>query len=95
MRKIQTERYIKPETICIGDTIKVTTKEMDTEVSRVGRVARRLHYNQITEYITAEGVSLLVQNRGMVDCKVTLLKREDGLDVRENNLQTLFDFSVV
>lgn len=34
-------RYIKPETIHIGDTVKVTKKTKDAEVSIVGIVANR------------------------------------------------------
>lgn len=52
-------RYIKPETICIGDVIRVTEKKRDTTVSVVGTVAKRERGRNYTEYVTAEGVTLL------------------------------------
>jgi hypothetical protein len=69
-------RYIKPESIQIGDTVKVSKPFQDAIVSTVGIVAKRDHVGDFTEYLTAQGVLLLEHNRRMPEkVKVTLLNR--------------------
>lgn len=53
------ERYIKPEVISIGDTIRVTWKEKDVTRSHVGVVATRRIDGKMTHWETAEGITLL------------------------------------
>lgn len=77
MRKVaKAARHIKPETIVIGDTIRVTRKHKDVTVSTVGTVADRQHYTHSTEYLTADGVTILEYFR-VTDktVTVTLLNR--------------------
>lgn len=77
MRNIQKPRYIKPETICIGDLIRVTRKHKDVEISVVGKVASRQHFPHSTEYQTVEGYVLLEQFYTTPEkVVVTLLQRE-------------------
>jgi hypothetical protein len=69
-------RYIKPETIVLGDVIRATVKNKDVEISHVGAVARREHNAASTEYISAEGVTLLeVYRFDDRKIRVTLLDR--------------------
>jgi hypothetical protein len=58
MRINRLARYIKPETIVIGDTIRATIKVKDIEVAVVGKVAKREHTLSGTEYISAEGATI-------------------------------------
>lgn len=84
MRTSAPVRYIKPETICIGDVIRVTTKHKDIETSVVGRVARREVYNYSTDYITNEGVTILEHFRYTgSSATVTLLERANNVTVLE------------
>lgn len=77
MRNTQKPRYIKPETICIGDLIRVTRKHKDVEISVVGKVASRQHFPRSTEYQTANGYVLLEQFYSTPEkVTVTLLHRE-------------------
>lgn len=76
--------YIKPETICIGDTIKVvySPDELnDTTRSVIGTVAAR---NQkppfTTEYLSIKGYPLLVTVQGGKNPKIVLLHREELKD---------------
>lgn len=86
-RPSQSPRYIKPEVICIGDLIRVTVQNKDTEVSTVGRVARREINNYYTEYLTTDGVTLLEHMRYHPEkVVVTLLDRKE-----DNNVIQLFD----
>lgn len=72
-----TARYIKPETICVGDVIRVTEKRQDVEVSTVGTVARRNYGTNFTEYVTEQGVTLLeVYTFDDRKIRVTLLDRQ-------------------
>lgn len=89
MRKTQTVRYIKPETICIGDVIRVTRKHKDVEISTVGRVANRQVYNYSTDYVTADGVTLYEHVRYAPIQKVTVTLIERPAD----KLEPLFDFN--
>jgi hypothetical protein len=69
-------RYIKPETICIGDTIRVTRKHKDAEISVVGKVAFRRVFNHSTEYQTEQEQVLLEHFRYTPQkLTVTLLDR--------------------
>ena len=79
-------RYIKPETICIGDLIKVTRKHKDVEISEVGRVADRQHAGRFTSYLTAEGHEIVEAIAGVpYTRKITLLDRPaDRLPGMEN-----------
>ena len=53
-------RYIKPETICIGDKIKIRFSTGDMEQTRTGTVAKREHFGRNTSEVrTAEGYVLL------------------------------------
>jgi len=75
-RTVPAVRHIKPESIQIGDTIKVDKPFQDSIVSHVGIVAKREHLGDFTEYRTVQGVILLEHNRRMPEkVKVTLLKR--------------------
>jgi hypothetical protein len=75
-RATASTRYIRPESIQIGDTIKVDKPFHDSIVSHVGIVAKREHLGDFTEYRTVKGVILLEHNRRMPEkVKVTLLKR--------------------
>lgn len=56
------ERFIKAETIRIGDVIRITWKQGDVTQSAVGKVAERKHHNgNMTEWLTAGGIVLLVR----------------------------------
>jgi len=80
MRKSSPIRHIKPETICIGDVIRVTHKHKDVEKSVVGKVAKRDHYPRSTEYTTAEGVVLLEHFYATPQkVTVTLIQRNETL----------------
>lgn len=86
MTRTNKARYIKPETICIGDLIKVTRKFKDAEISEVGRVAYRDHEGRYTDYLTSEGYLLVQLIAGVTyPRKITLLDREaDRLPGMEN-----------
>lgn len=76
-RRCGQPHYIKPETICIGDVIRVTRKYKDVEISEVGKVASRQHFSHSTEYQTAEGHVLLEQFYSTPQkVTVTLLQRD-------------------
>lgn len=70
-------RNIKPETICIGDTIRVTHTHKDVTKSVVGTVGNRNVYGHSTEYATAEGVVLYTHYRYIPDkgYSIVLLER--------------------
>lgn len=69
-------RHIKPETICIGDTIRVTWKHKDVTKSNVGVVAKREVWTHSTTYLTAEGAELLTHFRYTPNNEtITLLNR--------------------
>jgi len=59
MRAAPAVRYIKAETICIGDTIKVQSTDRDLLTCKFGIVARREHYPNSTDYETSAGITLL------------------------------------
>lgn len=76
MARINEPRHIKPETICIGDTIRVTHTHKDVTKTVVGTVAERHVYNHSTDYVTAAGVTLLNHFRYTPNSHtVTLLDR--------------------
>lgn len=62
MRTAKPEKFIKAETIRIGDTIRVTWKDGDVTCSRVGVVAYRDHVARGTYYYTAHMTTLLYRN---------------------------------
>lgn len=69
-------RFIKHESIKIGDTIKVEENIADITVTRVGTVAKRDHSHFGTDYVTAQGVALYTHTRdGLKTAKITLLAR--------------------
>lgn len=61
MRAGERVRYIKPESICIGDLIKVSWAAYGVSTSRVGVVARRDVLVHTTEYRSKED-GLLVRH---------------------------------
>jgi len=68
-------RQIKPENICIGDTVRWTTKQGDMTVSNVGKVARKEHYPQFTQYETSEGMLIGTYWRdNLTKPRITLLQ---------------------
>lgn len=75
MRKSLAERYIQPESVSIGDTVRMYTVVGDMQISNIGVVARREHVGRATEYYTAQGNLLGVNWRdGVTKLRVTLLK---------------------
>lgn len=89
-------RYVKPEQLLIGDTIRVTWKDNDVERSVVGKLAHREHMMRSTLFSTKYGVTLFVRY-GSTDSAVavgseaiatiTLLDREpDTSDMVELDL---------
>lgn len=83
-------RYIKPSSIQMGDSIRVSGVWMDTQTSVVGTFAKRDHTANSTYYLTEQGAELLAAHRdGSVTRgearvnKITLLNR--------NPDPTLFD----
>lgn len=89
-------RYVKPEQLLIGDTIRVTWKDVDVERSVVGKLAHREHMMRSTLFVTKDGVTLFVRY-GSADnavavgseaiATITLLDREpDTSDMVELDL---------
>lgn len=84
--KLPEVRFIKPEVIRIGDTIKVEWQDKDVTMCAVGTVADRKHYGvNATEWVTTDGKVLLArfgidhavagaEPLGMYQAKVTLIK---------------------
>jgi hypothetical protein len=70
-------RYIKAETICIGDTVRVSHDELDSTVSIVGVVGKRERRGRETEYFTTGGRLLLTTIYGATarTRTITLLDR--------------------
>lgn len=89
-------RFVKPEQLRIGDTIRVTWKGEDTESSIVGKLAHRDHMMSSTSFTTKAGVVLFVRFGSSGDAAVpgtgalatiTLLDREsDTSDMVELDL---------
>lgn len=89
-------RFVKPEQLCIGDTIRVTWKETDVERSVVGKLAHREHMMRSTLFTTKDGVTLFIrygstENAVAVGSEaiatITLLDREpDTSDMLELDL---------
>lgn len=77
MRGKPEPRFIRPETIDVGDTIRVTFKKNDgIEMSLVGTVARREDHGAMRQMITAEGGIILAWSPGEArNVRVTLLDR--------------------
>lgn len=59
MSRATLPRHIKPETIHIGDVIRVRTETGDLERSVVGKVASRDHEGAATVYRTQGGEEIL------------------------------------
>jgi hypothetical protein len=82
MRKnTTTARYIKHESIKIGDVIKVERKVQDATVTTIGRVARRDRGLHVTEYTTDQGIVLLTHWHDGISTggKITLLSRDHSV----------------
>jgi uncharacterized membrane protein len=77
-------RYIKHESILIGDTIRVEEVIEDATVIRVGQVASRDRVSYGTDYITSKGIVLYTHTRdNLKTAKIALLDR--AMNVREIN----------
>lgn len=75
MSRMPRVRYIKPETIVLGDLIRVASKVDGVEVARLGRVEDRAHEGSATVYRTAEGGEVLRYIRENTrDMTVTLIE---------------------
>ena len=86
-------KYVKPETLHIGDVIRVTDQVSDTEQSIVGRVATREYQSSWRVLKTALGVELLRYNPNIVSkrkTRVTLLEPAASRDTTT----PLFDMDV-
>ena len=59
---VTTPRYVKPETVHIGDVIRVTIKVSDTEQTTMGRVAEREYQGSWRVLKTELGVTLATYN---------------------------------
>lgn len=68
-------RYIKPETVMIGDTLRVTRKEGDVTYSKTGTVASRAYEGAFRAYYSAEGHELLRWRPDQTTPTVTLIHR--------------------
>jgi len=83
-------RYIRPETICIGDIIKVSWNHKDVIKSIQGEVAHREHYTHSTEYSTAEGQVLCTHWRYQKpDFRVTLILRKSDTNPALFNMENI------
>lgn len=79
--------YIRPETVSIGDTIKVAVQVRDMAVARVGVVAHREIVGQSVKFTTRTGCVLLEYTPGTRDpYKIT------RLDVADSP-QTMLEFT--
>jgi hypothetical protein len=77
MRKAPKIRTIKPETVCIGDLIKVSLPHKDTVKSVVGRVARREYESGGSVSYTAENEVLFIYHPAHKPLfKITLMHRQ-------------------
>lgn len=84
----QQARYIKPEVIRIGDTIRVTWEDSDITYTRVGTVAKRDHTNEGTFWYSANENVLLFRDRAMnIGGRITLL--ESAKELTEMTLEGL------
>lgn len=91
MRKLPEPRFIKPESVDIGDTIRVTTQGNDgITTEKVGKVARRDDHGNVRAYFTAENGRLLSWTPGKSSPRITLLNREP-----ETNEPALFDMEML
>lgn len=88
MRKLADPRFIRPETVEIGDTVRVTYPvNGGIEVSKVGTVASREDHGNLRIYLTAEGGHLFDwQPHTTRHVRVTLLARNPPASG-----ETLFD----
>lgn len=81
-RGLPTPRYIKPETACIGDLLKVEYPEQNGLTrSHVGRVGSRQYDGQRRMLVTAEDAVLVTWEPSVHDgSKITLLERRTVVD---------------
>lgn len=88
MRKLTEPRFIRPENIEIGDTIRVAYPvNGGIRIIKEGTVAERQDHNACRILLTAEGGHLLAwEPGGQRDIRITLLDRKPV-----NNDPTLFD----
>ena len=78
---MKTPRYIKPETIRIGDVIRVTHHDEDAEYGVKGRVMAREHATEGTFWKTATDKILLYRDRAMnTGATVTLIESAAELE---------------
>jgi len=72
-------RFIKPDSIRMGDLVRVTGKYQDVDIARTGYMVKRDHQGRTTTYYSAAGVELLsVYGDGTTSperAKVTLITR--------------------
>lgn len=68
-------RFVKPEQIMLGDTIRVNTTNKDVSVSLVGTVTHREYQGTDRVLYTEQGVVLLRWNPHYANDRVTLLSR--------------------
>lgn len=70
-------RTLKASSIRIGDTLRITGKINDMEITRVGVVKKRDITSSGTDYLTASGMVLVSEFRDgthdLVACKISLL----------------------
>jgi len=60
MRTATKPRYIKPETICIGDVIRYATEVDDIEVAKTGYVGSREYVGQWVHILSPKGTVILI-----------------------------------
>lgn len=76
MRPAAKPRYVKPENVAIGDTIRVTYPPLNgIKTDMVGVVASREYQGSDRVLATAEGGELLRYNPARKPPTVTMLKR--------------------
>lgn len=82
MRKLPEPRFIKPETVDIGDTIRVVAPDVGDGVERswIGKVATREDNGSVRAYFTAERGRILTWEPGKPYPRVTLLNREPVIE---------------
>lgn len=85
-------RYIKPEQIILGDTIRISYPESGgIKVAKEGTVAVREDHGKSRFLLTAEGGQLLVWEPGAPKLRITLLARNPHADDKMDG--ALFDFT--
>ena len=86
-RQIPPVRYIKHDSIRIGDVIKVEQQVEDATIERKGQVAKRERSTYGTDYLTAAGIVLYTYTRDdLTQARITLLRRTHNITEMENTL---------